>query len=225
MLDEEIVDLYWQRDENALRETERKYGPYLTKIAYNILSDLEDSKERVNDTYLKAWNSMPPHRPGVLSAYLGKITRQLSIDLFRTRNREKRRASEYAVSLSELEDCVSGSETTEQRVELKMLAEAINAYLYTLPAEARSIFIGRYYFADSKEALIKSAAVDGERFFVKTRLEKRGNTVCISRFSNRRIGGKDPSSAVGNLFRGSLTKTCRVTTVCAKQKSKVCSTG
>ncbi len=151
MLDEEIVDLYWQRDENALRETERKYGPYLTKIAYNILSDLEDSKERVNDTYLKAWNSMPPHRPGVLSAYLGKITRQLSIDLFRTRNREKRRASEYAVSLSELEDCVSGSETTEQRVELKMLAEAINAYLYTLPAEARSIFIGRYYFADSNK--------------------------------------------------------------------------
>lgn len=183
MQDEEIVDLYWQRDENALRETERKHGPYLTKIAYNILSDLEDSKERVNDTYLKAWNSMPPHRPGVLSAYLGKITRQLSIDLFRTRNREKRRASEYALSLSELEDCVSGSETTEQRVELKMLAEAINAYLYTLTAEARSIFIGRYYFADSikdvsryygmREAKVKSMLYR-IRQGLKEYLEKEG---------------------------------------------------
>ena len=225
MLDEEIVDLYWQRDENALRETERKYGPYLTKIAYNILSDLEDSKERVNDTYLKAWNSMPPHRPGVLSAYLGKITRQLSIDLFRTRNREKRRASEYAVSLSELEDCVSGSETTEQRVELKMLAEAINAYLYTLPAEARSIFIGRYYFADSKEPLNKSPTADDGSFPPILRFEKREIHTVFPRFSNLVLTKNLSPSTAADLIRASLTKTCRVTTVCAKQKSKVCSTG
>ena len=132
MQDERIVALYWQRDESAISETERKYGRYLSKIAYNILSDWEDSKETVNDTYLKAWNSMPTHKPGVLSTYLGKITRQLSIDAFRTRNRDKRKHSEYAVSLSELEDCISGSETTEQSVELKLLAEAINtsAVLY-----------------------------------------------------------------------------------------------
>ena len=108
MQDEMIVDLYWQRNENAILETEQKYGPYLTKIAYNILADFEDSKERVNDTYLKAWNSMPPHRPSVLSTYLGKITRQLSIDWLRTQNRAKRKSSEYALSLSELEDCVAG---------------------------------------------------------------------------------------------------------------------
>ena len=88
MRDEVIVGLYWQRDENAIQETERKYGRYLSKIAYNVLADLEDSKESVNDTYLKAWNSMPPHRPEVLSTYLGKITRQLSIDMFRGRNRK-----------------------------------------------------------------------------------------------------------------------------------------
>lgn len=128
MQDEMIVDLYWKRDESAISETERKYGRYLSKIAYNILSDWEDSKEAVNDTYLKAWNSMPTHKPGVLSAYLGKITRQLSIDAFRTRNRDKRKHSEYAVSLSELEDCISSSETTEQSIELKLLAEAINTY-------------------------------------------------------------------------------------------------
>ena len=149
MQDEMIVSLYWQRDENAISETERKYGRYLTKIAHNILSDWEDSKETVNATYLQAWNSMPTHKPSILSTYLGKITRQLSIDVFRTRNREKRKSSEYAISLSELEDCVSGSETTGQSVELKMLGEAINAYLRTLPAEARNTFVGRYYFADS----------------------------------------------------------------------------
>lgn len=149
MQDEIIVALYWQKDENAIRETERKYGRYLSKIAYNILSDWEDSKETVNDTYLKAWNSIPPHKPSILSTYLGKITRQLSIDAFRTRNRKKRKPSEYVISLSELEDCISSSETTEQSVELKMLAGAINAYLYTLPAEARNMFVGRYYFADS----------------------------------------------------------------------------
>lgn len=149
MQDERIVALYWQRDEKAISETERKYGHYLTKIAYNFLFDLEDCKETVNDTYLKAWNSMPTHKPSVLSTYLGKITRQLSIDVFRTRNRKKRKPSEYAISLSELEDCVSGSETPERSVNLKMLAEAINAYLSTLPAEARNTFVGRYYFADS----------------------------------------------------------------------------
>ena len=116
--------------------------------SYNILSDLEDSKESVNDTYMKAWNSMPPHRPGVLSSYLGKITRQLSIDIFRTRNRVKRQASEYAVSLSELEECISGG-TTEQEVELHLLADAINAYLGTISKEARTTFVGRYYYMDS----------------------------------------------------------------------------
>jgi RNA polymerase sigma-70 factor (ECF subfamily) len=149
MQDDMIVDLYWKRDESAIRETENKYGRYLTKIAYNVLSNSEDSKESVNDTYLKAWNSMPPHKPSVLSTYLAKITRQLSIDIFRTRNRKKRQASEYALSLSELEDCVSDNATTEQSVHLHLLAEAINSYLYSLSKEARNTFVGRYYYMDS----------------------------------------------------------------------------
>ena len=90
MDDEQIVSLYWLRKESAIRETEKKYDRYLTKIAYNILSDYEDSRESVNDTYLAAWNSMPPHRPGVLSTYLGKITRRISIDRFRYRTRKKK---------------------------------------------------------------------------------------------------------------------------------------
>ena len=149
MQDDRIVAMYWQRDEAAIRETEKKYGHYLLKIAQNILFDLEDSKESVNDTYMKAWNSMPPHKPGILSSYLGKITRQLSIDIFRRRNRIKRQASEYAISLSELEECVPSSSTTEQNVELHLLADAINSYLGTLSKNARTTFVGRYYYMDS----------------------------------------------------------------------------
>lgn len=111
MQDEKILDLYWERNESAIYETEQKYGRYLTKIAYNILADMEDSKESVNDTYLGAWNSMPPHKPEILSTYLVKITRRISIDLFRKRNRKKRQISEYTISLEELGDCVSAGDT------------------------------------------------------------------------------------------------------------------
>ena len=125
MEDAQIVCLYWDRDETAIRETETKYDRYLTKIAYNILYDMEDSRESVNDTYLAAWNSMPPHKPSVLSAYLAKLTRRISIDCFRCRTRDKRLPSEYAVSLTELEDCLSGGDTTEEAVNVKLLADAI----------------------------------------------------------------------------------------------------
>ena len=149
MEDEKIVDLYWQRSESAIRETEIKYDRYLTKIAYNILADAEDSRESVNDTYLAAWNSMPPHRPGVLSTYLGKLTRRISIDCFRRRTRQKRGGSEYEVSLSELGDCVSGGNTTEEIINVKLLADAIGIFLRLQSEEARNAFIGRYYYLDS----------------------------------------------------------------------------
>lgn len=101
MEDSRIIELYWLRDESAIQVTSRKYGPYLFKIAYNILTDTQDSEESVNDTYLKAWNSMPPHRPGLLPAFLGKITRELSIDRLRYRTRKKRLDSGYMLELSE----------------------------------------------------------------------------------------------------------------------------
>lgn len=149
MRDEEIVKLYWQRSENAIKETSAKYQAYLSKIAYNVLSDFEDSKECVNDTYLAAWNSMPEHRPSVLSTYLGKITRRLSIDVYRKKNSVKRYASEYALSLSELEDSLADHKTPEQTLDATLLDEAINAFIRSLPEESRKVFIGRYYFFDS----------------------------------------------------------------------------
>ena len=149
MQDKQIVELYWQRNEMAVRETEQKYGPYLTRIAYNILFDPEDSEESVNDTYMKAWSSIPPHRPDILSAYLSRITRQTAIDILRKRDSVKRQASQYAASLDELGECVPADETPEQVVELQLLAEAIAAYLRTLSPQARNTFVGRYYFMDS----------------------------------------------------------------------------
>lgn len=148
MEDAQIVSLYWDRDESAIRETETKYGRYLTKIACNILNDVEDSRESVNDTYLAAWDSIPPHRPGILSAYLAKLTRRISIDRFRYRTRDKRMGSEYALSLEELGDCVCGGDTTQEAVNEKLLADAIGIYLRLLPEDARTAFVGRYYFLD-----------------------------------------------------------------------------
>ena len=149
MKDELIVGLYWDRNEDAIRQTQRKYDSYLSKVAYNILSDFEDSRECVNDTSLAAWNSMPTNRPRILSTYLGKLARQISIDVFRKRNTIKRYASEYALSLEELGDSFSAGTTPEQELDAKLLDEAINRFVRELPEDARNTFIGRYYFFDS----------------------------------------------------------------------------
>lgn len=149
MEDSEIVALYWQRDQRAIQETQRNYGRYLAKIACSILSNREDGEEIVNDTCLRAWNSIPPNRPDSLSAYLGKIARRLAIDALRRRGREKRVASAYAVSLSELEECIPGRGGAEDRLELSLLAQAISAYLRTLTPQDRNVFVGRYFYMDS----------------------------------------------------------------------------
>lgn len=149
MEDAEIVELYWARNEDAITQTKAKYGAYLNRVAYNILSDLEDSQECVSDTLLAAWRSMPDNRPKNLRTYLGKITRQVSIDLYRRRNRMKRYASEYAISLEELGDSFSDGKTPEDELDAKLLTEAVNRFLRSLPEDARNTFIGRYYFFDS----------------------------------------------------------------------------
>ena len=149
MEDAMIIGLYWDRNEEAVRQTRLKYERYLMKIAFNVLSDREDSEESVNDTYMKAWNSMPPHRPQVLSAFLGKITRELSIDLYRRRTAAKRGGSQYDVSLAELEETLSAGDQVQERAEGKLLADAISAFLMKLPRERRSMFVARYFYMDT----------------------------------------------------------------------------
>ena len=148
MEDSAIVDLYWERNESAIQETSDKYGRYLMKIAWNVLADREDAEESVNDTYLHAWNAMPPHRPQVLSTFLGRITRHLSIDIYRKRNSAKRGGSEYTLSLDELSECVPGEGGPEEAFEAKELARHINAFLRELAPEARRLFVKRYYYFD-----------------------------------------------------------------------------
>ena len=148
MEDSAIVALYWERNESAIQETSDKYERYLTRIAWNILADREDTEESVNDTYLHAWNAMPPHRPAVLSTFLGKITRHLSIDIYRRRHSAKRGGSEYALSLEELSDCVQGAGGPEEIYGAEELADHINRFLRSPTPDARKLFIRRYYFFD-----------------------------------------------------------------------------
>lgn len=147
MEDSTIVSLYWDRDETAITQTQRKYGQYLLKIAVNILADREDSQESVNDTYLAAWDSIPPQRPAMLSTYLGKITRRIAIDCLRKRNSQKRGGGEYALSLEELVE-VAGNNSPEKDLEAKALGEAIAGFLQTQPQEVQNVFVGRYYYLD-----------------------------------------------------------------------------
>ena len=152
MEDERIVELYWERSESAISETETKYGRYLKTVAVNILSNEEDSLECVNDTYLNAWNAIPPARPKVLQAFLGKITRNLALDRYRAENAQKRGGGEIALALDELLD-VSSRESVEDSVaDRTALTAALRRFLSGLSTEDRRIFLKRYwYFMPVKE--------------------------------------------------------------------------
>ena len=149
MDDQQIIDLYWSRSETAIAETDRKYGKYCYSIAYNILTNNEDAEESVSDTYMAAWKAMPPKRPSILATFLGKITRHLSIDRWRTRNRYKRGGGEIVLALEELEDCIADRQTVEKNYERKQLALVFNRFLEALPETERRIFLCRYWYLDS----------------------------------------------------------------------------
>ena len=149
MDDKAIIEMYQNRDEKAIEETERKFNNYLFKIAFNILSDFEDTRECLNDTFLRAWKTIPPQNPEKLSLYLGKIAREIAIDVYRKKQSKKRAASVYAVALSEVSDILSDDETPVTISESNLLKEKMNQYLKTLSEEQRNIFVSRYYFFDS----------------------------------------------------------------------------
>ena len=144
--DSHIVDLYWKRSQDAISETSNKCSKYLYSIAYKILYNAEDSEEAVNDTYLGAWNSMPPHRPTILSTYLGKITRRVSINKLNKRKADKRGGGEIYMALDELSDCVPSKDNVEEVVERKELIHDINKFLAQIQKEDRDIFVLRYWF-------------------------------------------------------------------------------
>lgn len=152
MDDKQIVALYWARNEQALAETAAKYGNYCFRIAYNILSNREDADECVNDTYLGAWERIPPHEPSVLSAFLGKLTRRISLNKWRNRTRQKRGGGEVAMALDELYECIPSGEDIARQTEQKELNRAITTFLNGLPQTERDVFVCRYwYLADIKK--------------------------------------------------------------------------
>ena len=140
MVDNEIVELYWARSEAAIRETDRKYGRYCAAIALNILCKTEDAEEICNDTWLAAWNSIPPNRPEVLRSYLGKITRRLSLKRWRDMSREKRGGGTAALAL-------------EDSFNRDMLISALNAFLASLRENERRVFVCRYWYMDPIEKI------------------------------------------------------------------------
>ncbi len=148
MEDRDIVRLYFDRQEAAIVKTQEKYHPYLMKIAMNILADPPDSEESVQDTYLAAWNSIPPHEPAELRLYLAKLTRRIAISRYRQKNAARRQAGQYALSLSEMENIMSETDSPEQELENQLLCELLKRFLRSLKADERRTFIGRYYFLD-----------------------------------------------------------------------------
>lgn len=146
MEDEQIVELYWNRAEDAISETANKYGRYCRTIAFNILYNENDTEECVNDTYLNAWNSMPPQRPVMLRAFLGRLTRNLSLNRYKQLTAEKRGKGQVTLALDELQECVPACGNTESVVDEIVLTQLLNRFLESLGAEQRKIFIRRYWY-------------------------------------------------------------------------------
>lgn len=149
MEDYKIVALYWKKDENAINETSRKYGAYCFAIADNILHNKEDSEECVNDTWLKAWNAMPPQRPTKLQIFLAKITRNLSFNRFNARSAEKRGGGEIILVLDELAECLASETDIASEYEAKELGQCIRSFVRLLSERDGNIFVRRYFFTES----------------------------------------------------------------------------
>lgn len=153
MDDKEIVKLYWERNELAIKETSNKYGRYLYTIAYNILLDKEDADESVNDTYYKTWECIPPHFPEALAAFTGKITRRISLNKWHSGNRKKRGGGQVNLALEELDECLSSENDVEKTIEYKELLHLLNTFLGQLPDTERDLFVCRYWFLASIQEL------------------------------------------------------------------------
>ena len=184
MEDKQIVDLYWERSESAIAETEKKYGRYCHYIAYQILEDDEDAKEIVNDTYLKTWQTIPPERPESLKPYVGMISRQLALNAYEKQHAQKR--GQLSLVLDELAECLPGDDEDWDVVSGVALHDSLNTFLQGLPKKARNVFIRRYWYTSSiaeiaKEYSMKESAVAmlllRTRNKLKKHLQKEGFNV------------------------------------------------
>ena len=182
MEDNDIIQLFFNRDETAIKETSVKYGNYCSSIAKNILKNCEDAEECVNDTYLKAWNVIPPNKPTVLKAFLGRITRNISFNLYKKMNTDKRGNGQISIILDELAECISDEANPYQEVETKELIKAINSFLEKISQEKRVIFIRRYWYSDSIRDIAQRCGISEDSVSVSlNRLRKRLRNYLIER--------------------------------------------
>ncbi len=170
-----IVDLYWARDDRAIDETRDKYGGYLDRIAMNLLNRREDAEECVSDTYLAAWNAMPPERPGILRAFLGRIARNISLDRLKRLRAQKRGGGETEAVFEELSELIPGGDTPDGELDRKELLRDIEDFLRAEPERSRNIFLRRYWYADPVKVIAKryglrSNAVSAQLLRTRTKL-------------------------------------------------------
>ena len=186
MSDEKIVDLYWQRDEQAIKETDIKYKKFLLSVAMNIVHDMCDSEECLNDTYIGAWNAIPPARPILLQSFLSTIMRRTAINRYNANKRQKRIASEFTVSLSDIEDFIADEGDMQAEFEAKELAKTISNYVRSLPDRQMYIFVSRFYIADSLATISKELGcsvstikreIEAIKIGLKNQLESEGYIV------------------------------------------------
>ena len=155
MEDNQIIELYWKRNENAIEETSQKYSAYCFAIANNILNNQEDAEECVNDTWLKAWNAIPPQKPDNLKLFLAKITRNLSLNRIEAQNTKKRGNGEYALVLDELSECIASYSDVEDTYLAKELGELVRRFVRKLPEREGNVFVRRYFFMESVAVIAK----------------------------------------------------------------------
>jgi len=183
MTDLQIIELYWQRNEDAIRESDEKYGRYCFSVANTILLDELDSEECVSDTWLRAWSAIPPQRPNVLKMFFAKIARNLSVDRLKAKTAQKRGSGETELILEELQTCIAANGDTESEYMVKELGRSINSFVRGLPERDGNLFIRRYFYGEAVEAIAKrygilphNAAVilSRVRQKLKRHLEKEG---------------------------------------------------
>lgn len=156
LTDDEIIELYWDRNESAISETDKKYRSYLYTIANNILKDRLDSEECLNDTYLGTWNAIPPTRPNFFQIFLSKLTRNIAVDRFRKNSAARRIPSEMTVAIEELDECfILSNESVEDEIEIRELMRILNAYLKTIDEDKCFMFVSRYYYADPVQKIAR----------------------------------------------------------------------
>ena len=179
--DEQIIELYWQREESAIEETDKKYGQFLFRIAYNILHDRLDCEECQNDTYLGVWNAIPPTRPTVFPAFITQIMRRIAINRYKEKTSKKRIPSELTVSMDDLNDMLHSGNSVEAAVEAEEVGKIINDYVRELSERQRYIFIDRFYLAEAVETIAEDLSISVPTVYREIEKIKQGLKIYLER--------------------------------------------